>query len=221
MLRVHLLVEVMKSADPSYANGPTATWSALEVNIGVICACLPPLRALAVRIAPSNIMSYGSRHSGYQRNTAGSWKTQPPAGGTRGNLSKATASVSEDEIYGLNDTRSTSNAHPSLDGGHHTWLSESDSGNEHKDVEAAMARNIGGGSWPLVGAPRAPRAAVTRVAPGTVSTLAQGPATAFRPSERPTRAYEQPQGSSFGTYDNNSPWGNEIHVSTRVQQTVD
>jgi hypothetical protein len=165
-----------------------------------MCACLPPLRALVLRISSRNHTGYGSRRpTGYEQNTAGSWRSHGNrhhlhTGGTarsgtysgkHGGSSKATASASEEEIIGLKDIRATATeSRPSMDAHSNgrTWLSdlEGTSPGDHKELEAGLARNSGG--WPAqqqhhdmhaAPAPRMPRAAVTR---GTVST-AQGPLT--------------------------------------------
>ena len=49
-----------------------ALWSTIEINVGIICACLPSLRSLIVRIFPSlNVWATdadGSRHDFTERN---------------------------------------------------------------------------------------------------------------------------------------------------------
>lgn len=41
------------SQDITWDNPGTATWSSMELNIGIICASLPTLRALLVRFFPN------------------------------------------------------------------------------------------------------------------------------------------------------------------------
>jgi fucose permease len=43
---------------------PTLMWSAVEVNVGIICACIPVLKPLFVRITPKIFGSLGSRTPG-------------------------------------------------------------------------------------------------------------------------------------------------------------
>ena len=46
ILRLHTLVAISNSTDQSYDNPAAATWSSIEVNVGIICSCLPLLRPL-------------------------------------------------------------------------------------------------------------------------------------------------------------------------------
>jgi hypothetical protein len=45
VFRLHALYIVAVSTDITWDNPGTATWSAMELNIGIICASLPTLRA--------------------------------------------------------------------------------------------------------------------------------------------------------------------------------
>jgi hypothetical protein len=224
-LRLNSLVDVSKSFDPTYDNGPSATWSALEANIAIMCACLPPLRALVVRLSSKGLLSSrGSKKTGYgygYQNTGESWRSGRPNSGRvvlsgRGNSSKATASASEEEIIGLKDIRSTSE-HESLDA-HRTWLADVESAGDHKEIEAAVARDPN--AWQQFHTPRAPRVAVTRTGTGTIST-ARGPVTERNRADDISIPLERPRSNSFGTMERMMPEGNEIFVSTRVRQTVD
>ncbi|PNS15710.1 hypothetical protein CAC42_4162 [Sphaceloma murrayae] len=51
-IRVRNLQEVAKTDDISYYNVSSAVWSAIEVDVGIICACLPSLKATATRFFP-------------------------------------------------------------------------------------------------------------------------------------------------------------------------
>ncbi|KAF1832247.1 hypothetical protein BDW02DRAFT_555181 [Decorospora gaudefroyi] len=53
ILRLQSLVQISNSKDPTYDNTPAATWSAVEVNVGIICSCLPLLRPLLTRWLPT------------------------------------------------------------------------------------------------------------------------------------------------------------------------
>lgn len=53
ILRLQSLVEISNSADPTYDNPSAATWSSVEINVGIICSCLPLLRPLLIRWLPS------------------------------------------------------------------------------------------------------------------------------------------------------------------------
>ncbi|PLB43139.1 integral membrane protein [Aspergillus steynii IBT 23096] len=50
--RLVALKKIADSDDPTYDNVDAATWSAIECNTGIICACLPTLRPLISRILP-------------------------------------------------------------------------------------------------------------------------------------------------------------------------
>lgn len=75
ILRLHSLVAISNSTDPTYDNPPAATWSSIETNVGIICSCLPCLRPLFARFLPGLLSSaspyqYGanSRRSRLSRN---------------------------------------------------------------------------------------------------------------------------------------------------------
>ncbi|OCL10124.1 hypothetical protein AOQ84DRAFT_289897, partial [Glonium stellatum] len=51
-LRLQSLVAISNSTDPTFDNPPAATWSSIETNVGLICACLPALRPLLSRLFP-------------------------------------------------------------------------------------------------------------------------------------------------------------------------
>ncbi|CAI6319376.1 unnamed protein product [Periconia digitata] len=52
ILRLHSLIAISNSDDPTFDNPPAATWSAVEMSVGIVCACLPCLRPLGVRWWP-------------------------------------------------------------------------------------------------------------------------------------------------------------------------
>ncbi|KAF2874427.1 hypothetical protein BDV95DRAFT_566165 [Massariosphaeria phaeospora] len=52
IIRLQSLVAISKSFDPTYDNPPAATWSSVEINVGIICSCLPCLRPLIARCLP-------------------------------------------------------------------------------------------------------------------------------------------------------------------------
>jgi len=53
ILRLHSLYIISVSTDISWENPEVATWSCVELNIGIICASLPTLRALVSRLFPT------------------------------------------------------------------------------------------------------------------------------------------------------------------------
>lgn len=46
------------SKDQSYNVGLTALWSVVEINTGILCSCLPTLKALASRFSPRILTTY-------------------------------------------------------------------------------------------------------------------------------------------------------------------
>ncbi|CBX91612.1 hypothetical protein IAQ61_010916 [Plenodomus lingam] len=58
ILRLPQLVSISNSTDPTYDNAGAATWSCVEANVGIICACLPLLRPLVTRLLPGFFSSH-------------------------------------------------------------------------------------------------------------------------------------------------------------------
>ncbi|KAF3395979.1 hypothetical protein F1880_006955 [Penicillium rolfsii] len=52
IVRLASLKKISDSTDPTYDNVGAASWSAIECNTGIICACLPTLKPLLSRIIP-------------------------------------------------------------------------------------------------------------------------------------------------------------------------
>ncbi|KAF7586683.1 hypothetical protein BBP40_008489 [Aspergillus hancockii] len=63
ILRLQSLLVISNSTDPTYDNVGAATWSAIECNVAIICACLPANCALVTRLMP-HILS--TRSNGYR-----------------------------------------------------------------------------------------------------------------------------------------------------------
>ncbi|KAH8725893.1 hypothetical protein GQ44DRAFT_207239 [Phaeosphaeriaceae sp. PMI808] len=67
ILRLQSLVAISNSEDPTYDNPPAATWSSVEINVGIICSCLPCLRPLLnkcfPRIFPPSFQRSADSHS--------------------------------------------------------------------------------------------------------------------------------------------------------------
>jgi hypothetical protein len=85
ILRLNALIVLSKHADDrTYYSAATAYWSAIEMNLGIVCASLPALKPLVVKIIPG----FSTRHSsrGYGTNLSGRMvKTYGfGSGGTRG-----------------------------------------------------------------------------------------------------------------------------------------
>ncbi|KAF2192126.1 hypothetical protein K469DRAFT_653382 [Zopfia rhizophila CBS 207.26] len=63
ILRLHSLFLITHTTDPTYDNVGVATWSVVEINVSIICSCLPCLRPLVARWVPG-VSSSHSRPSG-------------------------------------------------------------------------------------------------------------------------------------------------------------
>ncbi|KAF3764025.1 hypothetical protein M406DRAFT_51480, partial [Cryphonectria parasitica EP155] len=60
VIRLSSLVTFAKSDNPTWDNYDVSIWSSVEINVGIICACMPTLRLLLVRVFPV----FGSTRSG-------------------------------------------------------------------------------------------------------------------------------------------------------------
>lgn len=81
IIRLQTLVSFFNSRNPTYDFFAPALWSALEVYIGIICACLPAAKVFFFRVAPkwvglSTIGSTAQRGPTPQRFSK-SWATNP------------------------------------------------------------------------------------------------------------------------------------------------
>lgn len=61
VIRLQSLIIVANSLDPAYDNGTLATFSATEIHVGIVCACLPTLKTFFARMMPRFFGSTGSR----------------------------------------------------------------------------------------------------------------------------------------------------------------
>ncbi|KAK6360014.1 hypothetical protein TWF696_001135 [Orbilia brochopaga] len=53
ILRLRFLIILSRSMDPTWDQPATAYWSAIEMNISIVCACLPALKPLVSLVAPT------------------------------------------------------------------------------------------------------------------------------------------------------------------------
>ncbi|KAF2741035.1 hypothetical protein EJ04DRAFT_423379 [Polyplosphaeria fusca] len=53
IIRLQTLVRISNSTDPTYDNPPAATFSSVETNVGILCACLPAIRPLLSTMLPN------------------------------------------------------------------------------------------------------------------------------------------------------------------------
>ncbi|KGO43317.1 hypothetical protein PEX1_088880 [Penicillium expansum] len=60
IVRLVSLKTISDSTDPTYDNVGAASWSAIECNTGIICACLPTLKPLIARIFPGMVSTFNA-----------------------------------------------------------------------------------------------------------------------------------------------------------------
>ncbi|KAJ5292972.1 uncharacterized protein N7443_008925 [Penicillium atrosanguineum] len=82
ILRLHSLLVISNSDDPTYDNIGAASWSAVECNVAIICASLPSTRAFLSQILP-HVFSTGS--NGYRSKTRPSHTGRSALTGNTGN----------------------------------------------------------------------------------------------------------------------------------------
>ncbi|KAJ5661967.1 uncharacterized protein N7477_009583 [Penicillium maclennaniae] len=82
ILRLHSLLVIANSDDPTYDNTGAAAWSAVECNVAIICASLPSTRAFLSQLLP-HIFSTGS--NGYRSKTRPSRTGRSALTGNTGN----------------------------------------------------------------------------------------------------------------------------------------
>lgn len=63
VLRLYYLYQSTVSTDLTYDNVAPATWSAMELNVGIICACVPALRPVISVVFPRLLSTSGKATS--------------------------------------------------------------------------------------------------------------------------------------------------------------
>ncbi len=67
IIRIPALVTLGRSKNLTWDNFEAGMWSTIEVNVGIICICMPTLRLVLVRLFPALATS----SNGYQQSSAG------------------------------------------------------------------------------------------------------------------------------------------------------
>ncbi|POR32503.1 Uncharacterized protein TPAR_07302 [Tolypocladium paradoxum] len=62
VLRLQSLIYFANSTNPTWAQWIVAWWSTIEVNVGLICTCLPTVRVILVRACPRVFSTNASRN---------------------------------------------------------------------------------------------------------------------------------------------------------------
>lgn len=52
MIRLHTLVVFTKGSNPTWDQANVVNWSNIEINVGILCACLPTMRIMLTRSVP-------------------------------------------------------------------------------------------------------------------------------------------------------------------------
>lgn len=65
ILRLQSLLQFANSKNPTWDNLAVTTWSTIEINVGIICACMPSLRVLLVRFLPKVFGSSNASRNNY------------------------------------------------------------------------------------------------------------------------------------------------------------
>ncbi|KAK4144971.1 CFEM domain-containing protein [Dichotomopilus funicola] len=87
IIRLHAIVSFASSANVTWDNFPVLLWSTVEINVGIMCTCMPTLRLMLVRYFPrlGGGSSYANRGRGYYPSIGGGG----PHGGRSGGASGA------------------------------------------------------------------------------------------------------------------------------------
>lgn len=91
VIRLQALVTFGKSSNATWDNFPVSLWSTVEINVGIICTCMPTLRLLLVRLFPG--LGAGSSYAkGYYHSSGGQvLSSKVTHGRTRGDLTSKSA----------------------------------------------------------------------------------------------------------------------------------
>ncbi|KAJ5831919.1 Integral membrane protein [Penicillium riverlandense] len=98
IVRLTALKKIADSSDPTYDNVGAASWSAIECNTGIICACLPTLKPLLARLFPRMATSFNDSQPTYDSHRM---STRHISGQWHGDLSLG--APAEDPEYGAGD----------------------------------------------------------------------------------------------------------------------
>ncbi|KIH86417.1 integral membrane protein [Sporothrix brasiliensis 5110] len=71
ILRLHSLLDFANSSNPTWDNYEVINWSTIEINVGIICACLPTTRLILVHFFPRVLGSSSQRYYNNYYNSGG------------------------------------------------------------------------------------------------------------------------------------------------------
>ena len=75
MLRLKSLIKFANSTNPTWDQLDVVYWSTTEVNVGMMCTCLPTLRLILVRLFPKAFGPMSKRQLAYKDNQKGASET--------------------------------------------------------------------------------------------------------------------------------------------------
>ncbi|KAF9885039.1 hypothetical protein FE257_000770 [Aspergillus nanangensis] len=125
IVRLRYLTLATHSVDPTKDNGPIAIWSQIEVNMGIICACLPPLQSLVTRLFP-RILASKSRSQRHYINRS-SHENPRPTGGTAGPSTAAYPVEDNTSSHGIDSILITRDLHIEFSDNEFTVADETES----------------------------------------------------------------------------------------------
>ncbi|KAK1762900.1 hypothetical protein QBC33DRAFT_253416 [Phialemonium atrogriseum] len=111
IVRIFTLRSANDSPDPTWDNVPSAYWSIVELNTGILCASLPPLRPLIRHLFPGLSSSSSSSQNPNSRNRHAHSNSKAGGGGYTPRRSAGSATLVDGsekgvEAYGLSDVES-------------------------------------------------------------------------------------------------------------------
>lgn len=126
IVRLQALTSFASSNNPTYDNLKVSAWSTIEVNVGIICASMPTLRLLLLKMFPG-LSGSSDRYGGYQ--TSRSWgdKSTGPMSRSTGYMDVSASSGSRPERPAITYQRTYTVHYQDLDPSSQVQLSDLDS----------------------------------------------------------------------------------------------
>ncbi|KAK7397792.1 hypothetical protein QQX98_012841 [Neonectria punicea] len=80
ILRLQAVVRFRESSNATWDNFDVSKWSTIEISVGIICACMPTIRLLLVRLFPRILGTPQRYYANYASNTNGAKSKSRPLG---------------------------------------------------------------------------------------------------------------------------------------------
>jgi hypothetical protein len=94
IIRLQALVTFGKSKNATWDNFPVSLWSTVEINVGIVCTCMPTLRLMLVRLFPA--LGGGSSYAkGYYPSGGGQVLSSKIRNNSQGRTLKDLTSISK------------------------------------------------------------------------------------------------------------------------------